>query len=39
MCGWYVVADGIKWYDCEHYVIEIVGHDGARRVRLCMINR
>jgi len=35
MCGWYVVSDGVKWFDCEHYIIELVGHDGVRRVHKC----
>jgi len=35
MCEWYVVADGVKWYDCGEYVLEIVGHDGVRYVRRC----
>jgi hypothetical protein len=39
MCGWYVVSDGVKWYDCGEYVIQIIGHDGVQRIRLCMINK
>ena len=39
MCGWYLVADGIKWYDCGEYAMELVGHDGVRMVRKCACSK